>query len=470
MRLAIACVLAAQAGAPSSTTSDLDAPEVVDRFVAHAIAWIDEKPDASLALVREAFSDEMKAALSEKSIESTLALARDSGEVRASIIDAQRSDAHRSWTFLLEQEHTRWLSIVSLDASQHVSGWWLKRAPRRVARAELVREFEALQGDWGLSATLYDAEHARVDGVELEHGRSFLPLGSIFKLYVLAELARSVDAGERTLEDELVVDEKRKSLPSGELQNAVAGTKVKLRDAARAMIRISDNTAADHLLFLLGREKVEAGLARCFLSEPARMQPFLSTLEMFAAKSLTKAQNARVFGKEKLDDLAVAWRDASIEERRAWLAKLDQLLAEGDPKKSRDAFGMRFGLTTLGAKRHLEIEWFAKPRDVVALVAAAERGELHSAGASKLFLEFYAAGAPLYPMPGVVAQGYKGGSEPGVFALSTRVVLADGRSVVACLVRSGFDAMDTKVPDRTVGLLIDCIGNLIEGDPVAAEK
>ncbi|MCC6408225.1 MAG: serine hydrolase [Planctomycetes bacterium] len=466
MNLALACLLFVQA----PTTSELDAPDVVDRFVAQAIAWIDEKPDASLAALREAFSEEMKAALPEKAIERTLELARDSGDVRASVIDAARSGAHRSWTFLLEQEHTRWLTVVSLDASEHVSGWWLKRAPRRIARAELAREFEALQGDWGLSATLYDAEHARVDGIELEHGRSFLPLGSIFKLYVLAELARSVDAGERTLDDELVIDEKLKSLPSGELQNAAAGTKVKLRDAAREMIRISDNTAADHLLFLLGREKVEAGLARCFLTEPARMQPFLSTLEMFAAKSLTKAQNASVFGKEKLDDLAVAWRDASIDERRAWLAKLDQVLAEGDPKKARDVFGMRFGLTTYGAKRHFEIEWFAKPRDVVALVAAAERGELHSPGASKLFLDFYAAGAPLYPMPGVVAHGYKGGSEPGVFALSTRVVLADGRSVIACVQRSGFDAADTKVPDQTVGLLIDCIGNLIEGDPVAAEK
>lgn len=463
-----ACLVLFQS--PGGAEAPPKAPEVAERLVAGACAWIDQRPDASLETLRASFSDEMRAALSAQALERTLAGLRAPGDARAQVIDFHVSGVQRTWTYLLEQERARWVTLVTLDAQERVSGWWIRLAPVLRSRAELLELTHALDGDVGFAAELLDAQGKRLDSVEVERGRQFLPLGSIFKLYVLAELARSVDAGERALDDELTIEERWKSLPSGEMQALPAGTQVELAQAAREMIRVSDNTATDHLLHLLGREKVEAGLAHCFLSEPARMQPFLSTLEMFAAKSLTRAQNQRVFGCAKLDDAALAWRDSSVEQRRGWLAELDRLIGEGEPPELRKTFGARYGLTSFGAKHHVEIEWHARPRDVCALVAAAQRGELHSPGASRIFLDFYAAGQPLYPMPGVVAHGYKGGSETSVFALSTRVVLADGRSVVACLLRCGFPAADTKVPDQSIGLLLDWLQNVIDGDALGRAR
>ncbi|MCE9593454.1 MAG: serine hydrolase [Planctomycetes bacterium] len=459
--LSLALALA-QSPAPA-----LDAPQCVDDFVAAVAAWVDEKPDASLAKIRESFSADMRTALSEKAIDGVILGLRDSGDVRASVVEAKTEGTTRVWRLLLEQEHTLWITTVALDVEDHVSGWWVQPAPRLQSRAELDAETAALAGDVGLSIEIFDSAQKRLDGLEVERGRQLFPLGSIFKLYVLAELARQVDLGLRSLDDELTVEEAKKSLPSGEMQKLADGTKVKLRDAARDMIRISDNTATDHLLHLLGRDKVEAGLDHCFVTEPDRLRPFLSTLEMFASKSLTKEQNKAVFGIEKLDDVARAWRDATPDARRAWLVKLDALIVDGDVKKNRSGFGVRYGLTTMNAHQHVEIEWLVHPRDVVHLVAAAQRGELYTPGASKIFLEFYAEGAPIYGLPGVVAHGYKGGSETNVFALSTRVVLADGRSVIACIQRSGFPATDAKADAQTIGVFNGWIRNFIEGDPKA---
>jgi beta-lactamase class A len=50
------------------------------------------------------------------------------------------------------------------------------------------------------------------------------------------------------------------------------------------MISISDNTAADHLLKILGRERMESALAETKHTKPQMDMPFLSTLEMFKLK------------------------------------------------------------------------------------------------------------------------------------------------------------------------------------------
>ncbi len=79
------------------------------------------------------------------------------------------------------------------------------------------------------------------------------PLASVFKLYVLLATAEAVASGDASWDETLVLDDTDRSLPSGELQDAPAGTEVTVRDAASAMIRISDNTATDLLIRRLGR-------------------------------------------------------------------------------------------------------------------------------------------------------------------------------------------------------------------------
>ena len=78
------------------------------------------------------------------------------------------------------------------------------------------------------------------------------PLGSAFKLYVLDALGTAVASGKVHWNQPLTITAQLKSLPSGELQTEPDGTRVLVRDAAAKMISISDNTAANMLVSLVG--------------------------------------------------------------------------------------------------------------------------------------------------------------------------------------------------------------------------
>src|SRR3546814_4509780 len=69
--------------------------------------------------------------------------------------------------------------------------------------------------------------------------------GSSFKLYILAELARAVEAGDRRWSD--VIPLSHKSF-SGRLLAYPANAPMTLHSLATAMIAESDNSAADTLL------------------------------------------------------------------------------------------------------------------------------------------------------------------------------------------------------------------------------
>ena len=127
--------------------------------------------------------------------------------------------------------------------------------------ADVAAAFGALPGQTGFAV----ADLARADKLgaaplaALEAERP-LAIGSTFKLVILAEIVRVIDAGERKWEDAIVLD--GTELPAGGFNQMPKGTTVPLRKLAEEMIRISDNSATDVLIRVLGREKIEAMQAR----------------------------------------------------------------------------------------------------------------------------------------------------------------------------------------------------------------
>ena len=110
------------------------------------------------------------------------------------------------------------------------------------------------------------------------------PLGSAFKLYVLDALGNAVAAGKVRWNQPLTVTAQFKSLPPGELQTEPDGTRISVLDSAAKMISLSDNTAADMLIGLVGRSAVEAALTATGMASPALDRPFLTTREIFVLK------------------------------------------------------------------------------------------------------------------------------------------------------------------------------------------
>jgi beta-lactamase class A len=225
-----------------------------------------------------------------------------------------------------------------------------------------------------------------------------LAIGSAFKLFVLAELVRSVKAGERRWGD--VVPLGAPSLPSGLLQDWPEGSPITLHSLAALMISRSDNTATDSLLGLLGREKVEALLPALGVRAPERNRPFLTTREAFALKLGDPA-------------LLAAWKKADEGGRRALLPRLAQVRpASLDPSR----FGGR--PAEIGT-----VEWFASPADMVRTLDWLRRSDDSTA------LRLLAINPGLGP--GLARDfdyfGFKGGSEPGVLNLSLLIKTRAGR-------------------------------------------
>jgi beta-lactamase class A len=132
---------------------------------------------------------------------------------------------------------------------------------------------------------------------EIEAEKS-LGVGSSFKLYILSELAHQIADQtipmEKTAKGEevlswnslLPIQQRFKSIPGGSLLFVPDNTSYTLRYFAEQMIQRSDNTATDHLLFLLGREQIEKRMLLDGHHNPQLNTPLMATREFAVLKFL----------------------------------------------------------------------------------------------------------------------------------------------------------------------------------------
>ncbi len=233
-----------------------------------------------------------------------------------------------------------------------------------------------------------------------------LAIGSAFKLYVLGALAEEIAAGRVSWDEKLAIKDELKSLPSGQMQLEPEGSEFPISRFADLMISISDNTAADHLLARIGRDKVEAYMTR-LNPDAAKSLPFLSTMEMFRIK----------LGPDRT--LAGRYAAADVAARRAMLAP------GGEVAQSIPSFA---GAALWKAPYEVDrIEWFASAAECALVMADLHRLEqlvgqqpLSNALRINPGLQF---DAKVWP-----SVAYKGGSEPGVLNMTWLLKRDDGRT------------------------------------------
>lgn len=260
-----------------------------------------------------------------------------------------------------------------------------------------------------------------------------VPLGSVFKLFVLLATAEAVGSSELTWDDALVLTDADRSLPSGRLQDQPTGTEVSVRDAAQEMIAISDNTATDLLIRRLGRERIEAAFAS--IGGQGNV-PWLTTKDFFTLGWGDSAVSAQ-------------WRGADDAERRRILESLDTA------PLSVDAASVTSPVWNIG------VDWFATP----ATVAAAHRALLDTGDEAVRTI--------LSKNPGIGADldrallpylGFKGGSAPGVLAASWSGETAEGERVTVVIQLRGDDpAAITGAQHEVFGLGADALRLATEG-------
>jgi hypothetical protein len=325
---------------------------------------------------------------------------------------------------LLVQEKAETHVVCRFDKNGQLLGYWFRPAPPRWTMRKVHEATGKWAGDWCWCVATPDASNVS------SRGSKEFPIGSIFKLYVLAELAAQIEDGTISAEQRVKLLEERKSLPSGVLQAKPAGTEVTVAEMATKMISISDNTATDHLLHLVGRENIEKGLVRWHNSCPERNKPFLTTREMFLMKG---------GGKEAATGLSFAelckrWPESDRATRMDWVTKMTAPFEKKTAAELLQPIGTGYAVRSQGVSAHLTLEWFARPQDICALLMDAWSGKLPG---SKHFLEYYKTGTEVYPREGLKYYGFKGGSETNVMAMSAMAVGKRGEPIAVCVCRSG---------------------------------
>ena len=235
------------------------------------------------------------------------------------------------------------------------------------------------------------------------------PLGSAFKLYVLDALGNAVAAGKVGWNQPLTVTAQFKGLPPGDLQNEPDGTQISVLDTAAKMISVSDNTATDMLINLVGRSAVEAALTATGMASPALDRPFLTTREIFILKL------------DQWPALAERYNAADEPHRRALLAgTVDR--APLPPVAAAGAWTTPRDINSL--------EYFASASDIcrayTSLAALARRPGLSPIGQ---VISLNDDGLQLDPAQWKTTW-FKGGSEPGVLTLAYLATTRTGRSYV----------------------------------------
>jgi beta-lactamase class A len=315
----------------------------------------------------------------------------------------------------IREEGDRYLAVfekgsipayVTLDEESRFGGLrLLPPIPRVTGFPEVMEAVKALPGTASLLVL--------TDGNEVAAVLTDVPLavGSSFKLAILAALKEDVESGKRKWDDVVTLRPEWRSLPSGILQDWPSGAPITLHTLATLMISRSDNTAADALLHILGRARVEE-------EAPERNRPFLATREAFQLKS-PAGQAARD-----------RFLKGNAEARRR---ALDDLRAMDLP-----SVGV-FGTQPLA----IDIEWFFTARELCALMSMVKDLDLMSVNPG-------VAEAPSW-----ARVAFKGGSEPGVMNLTTWVVGKNGREHCVCLTQNRKDAAvdETRLSGLASGIL-----------------
>ena len=256
------------------------------------------------------------------------------------------------------------------------------------------------------------------------------PLASEFKLFVLGVLANQVATGQVRWNQVLTVENQLKSsgnpVGSGSLQFSPVGTKVSVQETATKMISISDNTAADMLINLVGRSAVQTQV-RHWSNTPELNVPFLTTREVLLLHYTT------------YPTLASVYLTRTPSERETFLESSVDPLSLSEIHESTEPRDID------------KIEWFGSPDDICRAFLGLQQLS-HQPKLSPI--------ASIFSVnPGDLGLGpsqwptvwFKGGSEPGVLTLGYMATNSRGQTFVVSAMLSNTTA--ALAPSATVALL-----------------
>jgi beta-lactamase class A len=347
------------------------------------------------------FRDKMNAAkLSEAEFSAALAELPAPG----SLVEVLSSEP-TSLVVLAEFGAARFKVTLSVDVSGLIDQ--LQLAPSETSWSQIDKSLAALAPDVSfLAARVANGSCRSIHQLASSTPR---PLGSEFKLFVLGALANEIAAGRIGWKQQLTVESRLRSAGNvagkGSLQFSPGGTKVSVQETATKMISISDNTAADMLINLVGQPALESQV-RQWSNDPQLNSPFLTTRQLFLLHYVDYPR------------LANAYLAQAPSEREAFLK------SSVDPLPLSD-------IQSASAPRDIDrIEWFASPEDICrAFVGLQQLSHEPTLSPIASIFSVNNGNLGLHPSQWPTVW-FKGGSEPGVLTLGYLATDSKGKTFV----------------------------------------
>ncbi|HMQ54265.1 MAG TPA: serine hydrolase [Anaerolineae bacterium] len=368
----------AQPGLPA--TAQTTGPSATDPNVSPQAAL--ERLFTSDTIEDAWFSDTFLAQTPLAQIETVLAqLIQEAG-------DFQQVEGETS-PFTVRFAHGQTTAAITLDSAGRIIGlFFAPLIPLVNTPDEAIEQFAALPGQVSV-LVLEDGE-----ALAALNADESLAVGSAFKLAILAALRAQTEAGQHRWDEVVTLDPAWKSLPGGILQDWPAESPLTVHTLATLMISISDNTATDTLLHLVGRSAVEeyAGDNR----------PLLTTQEIFKLKALPNA------------NWLTEYQAGDEGAKRQVLAELADL-----PLPAPADFP---------STPNLAVEWFFRPGELCELIRQGQDLDLMTVN------------------PGVASPAdwarvaFKGGSETGVLNLTHWLEADNGATYCVVVTQNRTDA------------------------------
>ncbi len=281
-------------------------------------------------------------------------------------------------------------TLVQLDDSGRMAG--LRFTQITPAAGDLEESVSTLQDLPGRVSYLVMRDG---ETIAEQRRQEALAVGSTFKLAVLAAVDEAVSTGDLSWDQVVTVKDEWRSLPTGLVQDWPTGSHVTVQTLATLMISQSDNTATDALIDLVGRRAVEA--------YAPSSTPFLTTREAFVLKNPDNSE------------LKERYLSGSTSAKRRVLRQLTD-------RELPDA--ALFG----GAPVSPEVEWFFSVEELCSLMARVSDIDLTTVN----------------PGPANADEwqriSFKGGSEPGVLNMTTRLTAEDGTHYCVSVTQNRDDA------------------------------
>jgi beta-lactamase class A len=240
-----------------------------------------------------------------------------------------------------------------------------------------------------LGGTVGVAARNLASGAELHLAADELfPMASCFKIPVMVEVMRQVDAGGLRLDDRLTLTEADKS-PGSTLIHCREGLRPSVRDLLYLMITLSDNTATDMLWRRVGLGAVNAAMRRLGLQT---IDCFMPNREYFLIESGAGEEWAGLSGPE----IVARWRELEargdredafrrvLEENArlsgaAFLHLYERRWGRDESRGYEDSFAVDQALDNMGS-----------PRDMAELLAMVAQARCASAPSCRLMVEVMA--------------------------------------------------------------------------------